>query len=106
MLSARGEIGIHACTEADMAAVSKLLAMGVLSVDQALSPDLLVAEVDHQVVAALAPNSPVAADPFVATAEVSELLLLRASQLGWPGHRETPRWMRTWRAWYGRGALC
>lgn len=106
MLSARGKISIHTCTDADMAAVSKLLAMGELSVDQALSPDLLVAEIDQQVVAALAPDSPVAADPFVATTEVRELLLLRASQLGWRCKREALPWTRTWRGWYSRGALC
>ncbi|WP_158263133.1 hypothetical protein [Amycolatopsis sp. CA-128772] len=106
MLSARGMISIHTCTDADMAAVADLLAMGELSVDQALSPDLLVGEIDHRVVAALAPGSPVAADPFVATAEVRELLLLRANQLGWRRKREAPRWTRSWRAWYCRGALC
>ncbi|MEC3980501.1 hypothetical protein [Amycolatopsis sp. H20-H5] len=103
-----GHISIHACTPSDADGVANLVELGELTVDHALSADLLVGVVDHRVVAVLAADGTLATDPFFPAAETCELLLLRARQLGRSLRRAefgvvVARMLRSWytRGWIG-----
>lgn len=103
----RGEVSIHACTPSDADGVAHLVELGELTVTNALTPGLIVGELDHKVVAALAPDGTLATDPFAPTAETCELLQLRGRQLGWPLRRAdlsgTP--LRLLQTWYRQGRI-
>ena len=73
-------IAIRWAGPADEQAVERLAALETMEPPHG---DLLVAEAGHEIVAALpVAGGPALADPFMRTAEIVELLALRARQLG------------------------
>lgn len=74
----RGTIAIRSSTAADRDALARLSG---LADRQLPTGPLLVAEIDGELVAALAAGGELLADPFRVTLDVQQLLRLRARQL-------------------------
>lgn len=87
-----GDVAIRNAEIADLPALLRLA-----DLDSRRLPDgrLLLAEVDGQIVAARSSASgAVVADPFVPTAELQELLALRAAQVESSAGRRARAWRR------------
>jgi hypothetical protein len=89
MAESRTDIVIRPTTASDTPALWRLAALDDAPVPHA-GPDVLIAEVDGQPLAALVGDRAIA-DPFRRTAPLVELLRLRAHQLAVAAQADSPR---------------
>ncbi len=74
-------INIRCATASDASALRRLAALDDAP-PSAVTGDVMIAEIDGEAVAAVAGGHRAIADPFRRTAEIVELLRMRAAQLG------------------------